>query len=111
MRVKVFVSLGMVLLMVGCEPSVGVASMRKPVMVSTFERQVSVKEVSFTSVIRTRRGGLTSAMTRSINGHKTEQWIITGDDWKNVYLWCSQLPSSVVISPSSGLLVTEFFRA
>lgn len=53
---------GIVLLMVGCDLPVGVASIRKPVIVSTLERQVSVKEVSFTSEIRTRRGGLTSGL-------------------------------------------------
>lgn len=39
----------------------GVAWMKWPLMESVLERQVSVKEVSFTSEMRTRRGGLTSA--------------------------------------------------
>ena len=39
-------------------PVVGVASTRKPEMVSVLERQVRVMEESFTSEIRTRRGGL-----------------------------------------------------
>lgn len=39
---------------------VGVASTRKPEMVSVLERQVRVMEESFTSEIRTRRGGLMS---------------------------------------------------
>lgn len=74
-------------------------------------RQVSVKDVSFVSEIRTRRGGLTSALRRKENRKSTERWVITGDDWECVHLWCCHLPSSVVASPSSGLLVTEFFRA
>lgn len=82
------VSRGMVLLKVGREPLMGVASIRKPVMVSILERQVSVKEVSFTSEIRTRRGGLTSASRRE-KKHKTEQWIIIGVDWKCAHLWYS----------------------
>lgn len=73
---------GMVLLTVGCEPPTGVASMRKPVMVSTLVRQFSVKEVSVTSEIRTRRGGLTSAFEEERKADiKTEQRII-GDGWK-----------------------------
>lgn len=39
---------------------VGVASTRKPEMVSVLERQVRVMDESFTSEIRTRRGGLMS---------------------------------------------------
>lgn len=38
----------------------GVASIRKPEIVSVLERQVSVMVESFTSEIRTRRGGLIS---------------------------------------------------
>lgn len=67
MRVYVYASAGIFLLMVGCVLPKGMASMRKPVMVSTLERHVSVKEVSFTSEIRTRRGGLTSALRRKEN--------------------------------------------
>lgn len=58
------VSPGMVLLMVGREPPTGVASIRKPVMVSILVRQCRVNDVSFASVMRTRRGGLTSALRR-----------------------------------------------
>lgn len=64
----------MVSLTVGLELPKGVASMRKPVMVSTLERQVRVKEVSFTSEMRTRRGGLTSASRWKENRDKPEQW-------------------------------------
>lgn len=63
---------GMVLLIVGRVPPRGVASMRKPVMVSTLERQVSVIELSFISEIRTRLGGLTSAWRRGTKKKKIE---------------------------------------
>lgn len=39
---------------------VGVTSIRKPEMVSVLERHVRVMEESFTSEMRTRRGGLMS---------------------------------------------------
>lgn len=39
---------------------VGVASIRKPEMSSVFERHVRVMAESFTSEMRTRRGGLMS---------------------------------------------------
>lgn len=68
-----FVSPGMVLLTVGCEPLMGAAWMRKPVMVSALDRQVSVKEVSFRSAMRTRRGGVTSASRGKANGHRTTE--------------------------------------
>lgn len=76
-------------------------------IVSALERQVSVKEVSLTSEIRTRRGGLTSASVDE-NSHEKKY---SGDEWQHVHQRSSLLPSSVVVSPSSGLLVTEFFRA
>lgn len=43
-------------------------------MDSVLERQVSVKDVSFTSEMRTRRGGLTSALREKENRSKREQW-------------------------------------
>lgn len=46
-------------------PMVGVASTRKPEIVSVLERQVRVMEESFTLDIRTRRGGLMSGKMRS----------------------------------------------
>lgn len=67
--VKERASPGMFLLTVGPELPLGVASMRKPLTVSlskpltvsVFVRQLRVKEASFTSEMRTRRGGITSA--------------------------------------------------
>lgn len=50
----------------------GVAWIRWPVMDSVLERQVSVKDVSFTSEMRTRRGGLTSAWRGKEHRSKTE---------------------------------------
>lgn len=86
-----YVSAGICLLMGGCVLPMGVASMRTPVMVSTLERQVSVKEVSFTSEIRTRRGGLTSALRRKGNSMFTV--VDYGTDWKCVDFFCtSYLP-------------------
>lgn len=62
----------MILLTAACEPPMGVAWMKWPVMDSVLERQVSVKDVSFTSEMRTRRGGLMSASRGEENGSKTE---------------------------------------
>lgn len=53
-------SAGISFLMVGLSPERGLASIRKPVIGSIFERQLIVMLVSFTSLMRVRRGGLMS---------------------------------------------------
>lgn len=63
----------MILLTVACEPPMGVAWIKWPVMESVLDRQVSVKDVSFTSEMRTRRGGLISASRGKENAYKAEQ--------------------------------------